>query len=220
MLTATQIALIIRDEHRAHNGADRFIETAAEKIVAAMPDYPAMLVSAAALENETTATLMDMLAATILTTLFEEEGGGRANISYSPASMDYMMKNWEYTAESDGMVRTVRVQMRMDSPINTLEGWKAPSNRHSLVPVEEPGYGGQAKPQAAEHVYDRPLWVVAYQQDTEDDETRLDFILCADQKRAQITCREMPANTLPRVENRHCMHTTCPASGCAEVASS
>lgn len=231
MLTAKQIADIIENSLAEHEkrgssfGTKKAITIAAEKIAAAIPDYPAMMVSAAALENEVTSHLMDMLAATIMATLFEEEGGGRSNISYSPMSMKHMTDNYEFTSEIKGMVRTIRISLRPESELNNPEAWRKPSNRHGIMTltndeVQEAGLGGAAKPQAEERVYDRPLWAIAHH----DEDGTLKFAKMADRWDAarRLGSYKVSGQPWPTIQNRFCLHTECPASGCtrqAEVAS-
>lgn len=58
---------------------------------------------------ETTETLIHMVAATVLAKLIEDEGGGRSNISFSPADMDAMHRDYEMVANRDGMVTTIKI---------------------------------------------------------------------------------------------------------------
>lgn len=58
---------------------------------------------------ETTETLIHMVAATVLAKLIEDEGGGRSNISFSPADMDAMHRDYEMETNRDGMVTTVKI---------------------------------------------------------------------------------------------------------------
>ena len=86
MLTADQIVALISNEVVNRDGLEpgamqESIRKAAEKIAELMKSDHTMLLAAQSLENEVTSTLMDMLAATILSTLIEEEGGGRSPIS-------------------------------------------------------------------------------------------------------------------------------------------
>lgn len=61
---------------------------------------------------ETTETLIHMVAATVLAKLIEDEGGGRSNISFSPADMDAMHRDYEMETNRDGMVTTVKIVPR------------------------------------------------------------------------------------------------------------
>lgn len=58
---------------------------------------------------EITETLIHMVAATVLAKLIEDEGGGRSNISFSPADMDAMHRDYEIETNRDGMVTTVKI---------------------------------------------------------------------------------------------------------------
>lgn len=201
MLTAKQIADIIRDEHRAHNGADRFIETAAEKI-AELTDDNGAAVAAAMLENEVTSTLMDMTVATVLATLIEEEGGGRSNIGISPLSMDHMMKHYIYEVRNEGMIRHVSIKLREDSNLQDETAWREPSNRHGVMHQDEDT--SNAKPQAEPKVHDRPVWAVrdgAGLHEMPDEDTAKAFVLKS-------------VDPIAAVENRYCLHPDCPSTGC------
>lgn len=215
MLTAQQIAAIISANVDPDCERQDGVSEAAEKILAAMPDYNAIMVAGAALENEVTSTLMDMLAATILATLIEEEGGGRSNISYSPVSMDYMTKHYDYTVENEGLTRTVRIKMKDDSPLaHDREAWSQPSNRHGVMRQD---YGPEtftsALPQAEPKVYDRPFWVIKYHKDDV-----MHFAKMNDQADAvrRLGHYKLSGEIFPSIENRHCLHTECPASGCTK----
>lgn len=201
MLTAKQIADIIRDEHRAHNGADRFIETAAEKI-AELTDDNGATVAAAMLENEVTSTLMDMTVATVLATLIEEEGGGRSNIGISPLSMDHMMKHYIYEVRNEGMIRHVSIKLREDSDLQDEAAWREPSNRHGVMHQDEDS--ANAKPQAEPKVHDRPLWAVrdgAGLHEMPDEDAAKAFVLKS-------------VDPIAAVENRYCLHQDCPSTRC------
>ena len=208
MLTAKQIADIIRDAHRAHNGADRFIEQAAEKI-AELTDDNGATVAAAMLENEVTSTLMDMTVATVLATLIEEEGGGRSNVSISPMSMDHMQQHYIYEVRNEGMIRHVSIRMREDSDLRNEEAWREPSNRHGVMhQVEDTS---NAKPQAEPKVHDRPVWAVRIPIDGEEPYLRP----CNDEDHARKILRAVSgSHPLAAIENRYCLHVDCPTTGC------
>lgn len=204
MLNAKQIAAILRDTDT--------IEAAAVKIAELVkPDYT-IHTAAAALENEVTSTLLDMLAATILATLIEQEGGGRTNIQFSPGGMQELLSRWNYTVEHDGLVRTVRISAKSGAWEPT-EDSPADAKFESLI-ASQPA-GDNLKPQAPEHEYNRPVWVVAC--NTVDDGT-LVFSRQLDRKMAEQELRRWPADTAlasnAHIENRWCYHVECPASGC------
>lgn len=185
-------------------------ESVIDKLVALCEPNTNMMVAAASLEAETTELLMQMHAATILATLLEEEGGGRANISYSPLSMDHMMKHYTFTAEKTDMITTVRISLREDSSLNTEEGWREPSNRHGVMQQDESPAG--ALPQAEPKVHDRPLWMIRSNgelwrmMDRRDAERQLPNYIAHD-----------PTAVL---ENRHCDHLFCPSTGCTKEVTS
>lgn len=61
---------------------------------------------------EITETLIHMVAATVLAKLIEEEGGGRSNITFSPADMDAMHRDYEMQTKRDGLVTTITLVPR------------------------------------------------------------------------------------------------------------
>lgn len=200
-----QIATILEAELNQPATTREEIETAAKKIAALLEPHEDMLTAAAKLEANTTRTLMEMLAATILATLIEEQGGGRANIRYSPASMDHMMKNYTFTAEKEGMVTNVRIKLREDSHL--FKTHEAAETWTKGIPEDPTG----AKPQAEPKEHTRPKWAIRSQgqlwemKDMEDARTCLDSYLKYD--------------PTAHVENRHCMHLACPSTGCTELTS-
>lgn len=87
------------------------------------------MIAAVELGNiETTETLIHMVAATVLAKLIEDEGGGRANISFSPADMDAMHRDYEMIANRDGMVTTITLVPR-DPHTHTIGGPDHTMNR-------------------------------------------------------------------------------------------
>lgn len=204
MLTVKQIADIIRAELNQHpsQATPENIESAAEKIAAALPDYNQIAVTAAALENEITSTLMDMSVATVLATLIEEEGGGRSNIGISPLSMDHMMKHYIYEVRNEGMIRHVSIKLREDSNLQDEAAWREPSNRHGVMHQDEDT--ANAKPQAEPKVHDRPVWAVrdgAGLHEMPDEDAAKAFVLKS-------------VDPIAAVENRYCLHQDCPSTGC------
>ena len=61
---------------------------------------------------ETTETLIHMIAATVLAKLIEDEGGGRSNVSFSPADMDAMHRDYDMRTKRDGLITTVTIVPR------------------------------------------------------------------------------------------------------------
>lgn len=217
MLTVKQIADIIREELDGTWSSDStLVEAAAEKI-AAFADDNGAAVAAAMLENEVTSTLMDMTVATVLATLIEEEGGGRSNVSISPMSMDHMMKHYVYEVRNEGMIRHVSIQMREDSDLRNEAAWREPSNRHGVMHQDEDG--SNAKPQAEPKDYKRPTWAIKNGQgslfrmhDRADAERQLRGKLPVESPHdLQSSFKNDP---LVVIENRWCLHTDCPSTGC------
>ena len=216
MLTEKQIADIIRAElnQRPSQATPENIEAAAAKIAAALPDYNQIAVTAAALENEVTSTLMDMTVATVLATLIEEEGGGRSNIGISPLSMDHMMKHYIYEVRNEGMIRHVSIKLREDSNLQDEAAWREPSNRHGVMHQDEDT--ANAKPQAEPKVHDRPVWAVRYWCATGDG-FRPELKKCVDREDAERVVRgyhDDDGRPDATIENRYCLHPDCPSTGC------
>jgi len=159
-----------------------------------------MVAVAAMSEVETTEMLMQMLAATILATLIEEEGTGRSNITYSPASMDHMMKNYTFTSEKDAMATTIRIEMKPDSELRDEANWRAPSNRHQVEDVSD------ALPQAEPKVHDRPVWAIRHNEELHGYPDRA-------AAEAAMLCNPQ-AEDVAIIVNRHCLHLECPDSIC------
>lgn len=223
MLTTAQIERIITDaiesdEAQSLNRSPSSI--AAEKIAELSKSDSLMLTAAQALENEVTSTLLDMAVATVLATLFEEEGGGRCNVSISPNSMNYMTKNYTYSVTMDGLTRNIAIQMREDSPLQTEEGWVAPSNRHAVA-LDPDMNGAGAKPQAEPKEHNRPVWAVkTTSHDFVNDAMVPVLRNCHDRKDAERQCLDMLKRDPTRpatVENRYCLHPECPSTGCNEA---
>lgn len=194
----------------------RTIVTELEQPVASSSAYE--LVAAAEMANvETTETLIHMIAATVLSKLIDEEGGGRSNISFSPADMDAMHQRYVLDATRDGMLTTVSITPREGafegglhvSTASAEGGLSAPPE--SFYRSQEPIDSGPAKPQADIHVYDRPLWAV-----------RIDGMLvpCSDRNAAERSVSWHTANrteNIVQIENRFCYHDDCPADRCLHV---
>lgn len=216
MLTVKQIETIIGSELLIAENHDNYsnVTAAAQKIHDLCKPSHDIHVAAAALENEVTSTLLDMLAATILATLINEEGGGRTNIRFSPGSMQEAMADWTYIVEHEGMVRNVRITPRDPAAWDNTE---PPSKLHSLLMSEDaPPVTGDfdpVLPQAEPRYYIRPEWVISWK-----TEEGVQFYRCHDRADAERQLREWkPTSALTgmaHVENRWCVHPECPSSGC------
>lgn len=222
MLSAKQIAAIITAEMNQHpsQATPDNIETAAQKIHdLCKPDHD-LHVAAAALENEVTSTLLDMLAATILATLIEQEGGGRTNVQFSPLSMRDAMKAWDYTVEHEGIVRTVRIKAKADGEWNEslinepLELRTSRAISHAEIGPEDMPPPPTINTVVEPHEHKRPEWVVAYQGEQDEGDRNFVFLRSHDRADAERQVRKLAAELMARVENRWCLHTDCPASGC------
>lgn len=94
---------------------------------------------------EITETLIHMVAATVLAKQIEEEGGGRSNITFSPADMDAMHRDYEMQTKRDGLITTVTIVPRNphthtvggpDHTMNRLMA-QAEDDRGALPQVEQ-----------------------------------------------------------------------------------
>lgn len=137
---------------------------------------------------ENTETLIHLVAATVLCNLGERE------VSFTPADMDHMHQHFIMSAVRDGMSTTVKIERRDES----------------LPPMAlQPGIDASpAKPQAPEHVYDRPLWAV-----------RVGNKLIPALDRIDAETRQAMEGALATVENRFCYHPDCPSTKCQRAPS-
>lgn len=222
MLSAKQIAALITAELNQHpsQATPDNIESAAQKIHDLCKPAHEIHIAAAALENEVTSTLLDMLTATILATLIEEEGGGRTNIQFSPLSMRDLMMRWDYTVEHEGIVRTVRIKAKAEGDWNEslinepLELRTSQAISHAEIGPEDMPPPPSIDTPVEPHEHKRPEWVVAYQGEGDDGTRNFVFLRAHDRADAERQVRKLAAELMARVENRWCLHTDCPASGC------
>lgn len=224
MLTAEKIADIFA-ARIAHTitAADRkglqvAIASAAATIFESIPDYNAIMVSTAALENEVTSTLLDMLAATVLATLIDEEGGGRTNITFSPASMQEKMAAWSYRVETDGMVRTVRITPARPDEFEEGDGAEIQKGMMEKSGMKLTGLGPEADstkvhPQAEPKEYNRPVWAIRY---CPEGVPMLAMMHDYADANRHVRDYESEGAPLPEIQNRWCHHVDCPTTGCLQ----
>lgn len=231
MLTTQQIERIIIDAIESDD-AQSFKRSpasiAAEKIAELTKADAQMLVAAQALENEVTSTLVDLVAATVLATLIYEEGGGRSSVAFSPQMMDEVMKNYTIEKEMHGILRNVRITLKPDSAL--AKGFEGVRDAIATDPtpglmrdkIVVPSDLSSVKPQAQPHDYGGPYWVVAYQADLDPEpgetEVRhgLRFLKMHDRADAERQCRKIAPEKMAVVQNRYCLHASCPSTGCTE----
>lgn len=153
------------------------------------------LLAAAETEHaKTTETLIHMVAATVLHKLIADEGGGRANVSFSPADMEDMHKLYEMHVNRDGMTTDIKIEPRAAS----RPSLKLSHDRDGNDEIET------AKPQAVARP-EEPNWFALIGGER---------LHCADQKSAEHAVRQSIMNdplTPACVENRRCPHVRCPA---------
>lgn len=202
--------LISDDQATVHALFDEWVQAARQYAAGAGTSAYEMLAAAETANVEVTDTLIQMVAATVLATLIDEEGGGRANITISPFQMDEMMRRYELTATRDGMITAVSIKARPGMfPGLEVSGHTVPADipmPESMYLTDDPADSGPAAPQAAEHTYDRPLWAA-----------RLNGRLYPASDRAQaerVVERKEDEGYVAQVENRFCYHDGCPSDRC------
>jgi hypothetical protein len=230
MLSIEQIAAIICAEMGVPDDKYPGADNAAEKIHDLVKPDHTIHVAAAAMENEVTDTLIDMLVVTVLAKLIDQEGGGRTNFAFSPMDMAAVMKEWDYIVERDGMVRTVRIQPKNNAEWEEGDGGLL---QHSGLAramglaeqdVAPPPIGDldSVKPQAVPHEYKRPLWFIRYSPaipEGEEDQGVMALDPVSSKIDGQRQLRSYSIGALAHVENRWCEHLECPSTGCTYDAS-
>lgn len=139
---------------------------------------------------EITETLIHMVAATVLAKLIEEEGGGRSNISFSPADMDAMHRDYEMQAKRDGLVTTITLVPR-DHMTHTAGG---PALFDTILPAD----ALNALPQVEASVA-KPYWFF------NDNGFRLGPMT----RDEAVEHLGISKNPLAHVENRMCPNAAC-----------
>jgi hypothetical protein len=138
-------------------------------------------------------TLIEMVAATVLHKLIEEEGGGRANVTFSPSDMDEMHKRYNMIVNRDGMTTEIKIEPR-------------PSERASLK-LSYDREGTMEKPASpqAEAKPEEPHWFAKIGGER---------LHAADKRSAENAVRLAISDdptTVAEVENRRCPQSKCPA---------
>lgn len=153
-----------------------------------------------------TETLINMVIATVLATLIDEEGGGRTNVAISPQAMSQMLDRYEMDAKRDGLLSVVNITPRPgvfgDAPLPPLEA-HLEAKPESLMTQDEEETAFE--PQAEAHEYDRPLWGA-----------RVDGKLfpTSGREQAETVVRNADTGQIATIENRYCYHPDCPAERC------
>lgn len=150
----------------------------------------------------TTETLIHMVAGTVLAKLIEDEGGGRSNVSFSPADMDAMHRDYELETNRDGLITTIKLIPR-DGKMQTHhivdEPFISPEAFDSLMTQDEDTT--DALPQAEKSVA-KPYW---FFNDGEVREGPMDKEMA--QRMMAVT-----KSPLAHIENRMCGRAECPNS--------
>lgn len=224
MLSEEQIFRILLSEKNERIAAEKIHDLC-------KPDHT-IHVAAAAMENEVTDTLIDMLVVTVLAKLIDQEGGGRTNFAFSPMDMAAVMKEWDYTVEREGLVRTVRIQPKDgveweegDGDLlqaSSLARAMSRANEDTEIAPPPPITDlDSVSPQAAPHVYNRPTWAVRFWC-AADEGFEPGLKECADRGEAMRVLRgyhDDDGRPDATIENRWCEHIECPSTGCTHDAS-
>jgi hypothetical protein len=177
----------------------RSVAETVKKIAALVQPQFDMMAAGATLEAQTIQTLMAMQTATVLAALIEEEGGGRANMSYSPMKMAEMMAIYGFTVEHDKLITTVRIFEK--------------DQREPLFPKEDNPGGHLMKLPEEPKEWNRPIWAVRISGYTDEPYLRQ----CNDRDDAERVIRALSSTLITQVENRFCLHPDCPTTGCNET---
>ncbi len=143
---------------------------------------------------KTTETLIEMVAATVLHKLIQDEGGGRANVSFSPADMDEMHKLYEIRVNRDGMLTDIHLEPRPTARASL----KLSHDREGLLEIET------AKPQAVARP-EEPNWFA-----TIGGERRHAADRHSAENAVRLAISDDPT-VVAEVENRRCPQSKCPA---------
>lgn len=142
----------------------------------------------------TTETLIEMVAATVLHKLIQDEGGGRANVSFTPSDMDEMHKLYEMVVNRDGMQTEIKLVPRATGRASL----KLSHDRDGLLEIEP------AKPQAVARP-EEPNWFAKIGGERQH---------AADKRSAENAVRLAISDdptVVAEVENRRCPQSKCPA---------
>jgi hypothetical protein len=153
-----------------------------------------MMAAVEEINTGNTAVLIELIAAVVMSGLISDKASAIA-VSFSPVDIDEMQKQFVVDAKRDGMQLTVTLTRRS----LPTKSW--------LADADESGAG--AKPQAeAVDTPERPVWavrtadgVLVGMESREDAET-------------QFSQANPPYDTTARIENRFCLHETCPSTRC------
>jgi hypothetical protein len=123
-----------------------------------------------------------------------------------------MTRHFDMTVETDGMLRTVRIAMK-DGMKDSFFG-EEPEHGPSII-TDEDQNTFNVKPQAEEHVYDRPVWAILFH-GLSDGQPRLAKMLDRNDAARNLDTYRAEDTPDPVIQNRFCLHVTCPTTGCNE----
>jgi hypothetical protein len=173
-----------------------------------------MLAAAEQANVETTETMIQMIAATVLAAVLDNGVGGPFRqdngswaVSFSPADVDAMYRAYDMSAKREGMLTTVSIMERAVAETHQPTSLYVQAGDTDAEPV---------KPQAEVVAYDRPLWAIRYY----SNDGGVYLALMHDQADAM---RHLPDyvgrydQPEPTIENRWCLHPDCPTTGCTHT---
>lgn len=183
-----------------------------------------MVADTATAQLQTTETLIHMVAATVLMKMMNYDVPIEQNtveVTFSPTDMDEMHRRYEMTAKHDGMLTTVHIKPRPDEIAPPRPPIEANLERKPESLMTQDDGEGPFKPQAAPHVYDRPIWAIRFYVHGKPKLHQMDNQGAAErQVRSYLPVEGDPEAV---IENRFCLHVGCPADRClladAEVTS-
>lgn len=182
-----------------------------------------MVADTATAQLQTTETLIHMVAATVLMKVRQpqEPVVSEHSVTFSPTDMDEMHRRYEMTAKHDGMLTTVHIKPRPDEIAPPRPPIEANLERKPESLMTQDDGEGPFKPQAAPHVYDRPIWAIRFYVHGKPKLHQMDNQGAAErQVRSYLPVEGDPEAV---IENRFCLHVGCPADRClladAEVTS-
>lgn len=151
-----------------------------------------MMASIEEINAENTRILIELIAGVVMMKRQENPLAEKMSVTFKPTDIDDMQRNYIFGVKRHGMQVTVTLTKK-DEP---SDSW--------MIDDNETGEG--AKDQAAE-APERPVWCVRTGSGA--------LVACTGQEDAEI---EFEANhaqdALAAVENRFCLHETCPSTGC------
>lgn len=157
-----------------------------------------LLAAFAKADVDNTVALIELVAATVLYKLIDEEGGGRSNITFSPKDMDDMIRSYEIESGHEGLITTVKISPREKS----VHGMFFDPDPTTATSTHD-----QAQPKD-----ERPVWAIRWF----DDAGQPHLHRMHDRADAERQIASYHRDGVPNgdIENRMCMHIDCPSTRC------